>query len=98
MSVKLIITVLLYKTLTGWSLQPQIDPIAIEQVEIFKGPTSALYGGTPPGGMVNIISKAPQKESSTTVGAALGTNNLQELSIDSAGQIGNSDLTIVLLV
>lgn len=79
------------QTLTGWSLQPQIDPIVIEQVEIFKGPTSALYGGTAPGGMVNIISKTPQKESTTTVGAALGTDNLQELSIDSAGQIGDSD-------
>lgn len=80
------------QALSGWNLQPQIDPIAIEQVEIFKGPTSVLYGATPPGGMVNIITKAPQKESSTTIGAALGTNNLQELSIDSAGQIGNSDV------
>ena len=80
------------QALSGWNLQPQIDPIAIEQVEIFKGPTSVLYGATPPGGMVNIITKAPQQESSTTIGTALGTNSLQELSIDSAGQIGNSDV------
>jgi len=78
--------------LSGWNLQPQIDPIAIEQVEVFKGPTSVLYGATPPGGMVNIIAKAPQKETSTEIGAAVGTDNLMELSIDSAGQIGNSDL------
>ncbi|CAK2423237.1 TonB-dependent receptor-like protein [Vibrio crassostreae] len=38
--------------LTGWNLQPQIDPIAIQQVEVFKGPTSVLYGAMPPGGMV----------------------------------------------
>lgn len=33
--------------LTGWNLQPQIDPIAMQQVEIFKGPTSVLYGSMP---------------------------------------------------
>lgn len=31
-----------------WNLQPQIDPVAIEQLEVFKGPTSVLYGSMPP--------------------------------------------------
>ncbi|WP_047043906.1 TonB-dependent siderophore receptor [Vibrio mexicanus] len=75
--------------LNGWNLQPQIDPIAIQQVEIFKGPTSVLYGAMPPGGMVNMIAKTPQKESSTEVIAASGSRNLVEFSIDSTGQIGD---------
>lgn len=79
--------------LNGWNLQPQIDPIAIQQVEIFKGPTSVLYGAMPPGGMVNMIAKTPQKEASTEVTAASGSRNLLEFSIDSTGQIGDGPLS-----
>ncbi|MDF2617502.1 MAG: ferrichrome-iron receptor [Xanthobacteraceae bacterium] len=37
----------------------QIDPFMLERVEILKGPSSALYGGSNPGGLVNMISKRP---------------------------------------
>ncbi|MEZ9417842.1 TonB-dependent receptor plug domain-containing protein, partial [Vibrio sp. 10N.286.49.E1] len=79
--------------LNGWNLQPQIDPIAMQQVEIFKGPTSVLYGAMPPGGMVNMIAKTPQTEQSTKVGVATGSRNLQEASIDTTGQFGDSDFS-----
>lgn len=77
--------------LSGWNLQPQIDPIAIEQIEVFKGPTSVLYGAMPPGGMVNIIPKTPQKERNTDISVSTGTNNLKEASIDTTGQIADSN-------
>ncbi|USD40276.1 TonB-dependent siderophore receptor [Vibrio sp. SCSIO 43135] len=83
---------LVLQSLAGWNLQPQIDPIALQQVEIFKGPTSVLYGAMPPGGMVNMIAKSPQQEANTDIGVATGSRNLMEASIDSTGQIGNSDL------
>lgn len=79
--------------LPGWNLQPQIDPIAIQQIEVFKGPTSVLYGSMPPGGMVNIIAKAPQLSDSTSVGFATGSRNLMEASIDTTGQISDSDFS-----
>ncbi|PMO04541.1 ligand-gated channel protein [Vibrio splendidus] len=79
--------------LTGWNLQPQIDPIAIQQVEVFKGPTSVLYGSMPPGGMVNMIAKAPQEDGSTKVGVSTGPRNLMEASIDTSGQLGDSDFS-----
>ncbi|MEZ9468967.1 TonB-dependent siderophore receptor [Vibrio lentus] len=83
--------------LNGWNLQPQIDPIAMQQVEIFKGPTSVLYGAMPPGGMVNMIAKTPQTEQSTKVGVATGSRNLQEASIDTTGQFGDSDFSYRLI-
>ncbi|TCN83870.1 iron complex outermembrane receptor protein [Vibrio crassostreae] len=76
--------------LTGWNLQPQIDPIAIQQVEVFKGPTSVLYGAMPPGGMVNMIAKTPQEDGATKVGVSTGSRNLMEASIDTTGQLGDS--------
>ncbi|WP_213865161.1 TonB-dependent siderophore receptor [Vibrio crassostreae] len=79
--------------LTGWNLQPQIDPIAIQQVEVFKGPTSVLYGAMPPGGMVNMIAKTPQEDGATKVGVSTGSRNLMEASIDTSGQLGDSDFS-----
>lgn len=79
--------------LPGWNLHPQIDPLAIQQVEVFKGPTSVLYGSMPPGGMVNIIAKAPQPENATSIGLSTGSRNLLEASIDATGQISDSDFS-----
>ncbi|MGY3866942.1 TonB-dependent siderophore receptor [Aeromonas bivalvium] len=70
-----------------WNLQPQIDPVAIEQLEVFKGPTSVLYGSMPPGGMVNLIAKRPQREGKHSVSLASGTGALKELTLDSTGAI-----------
>ncbi len=76
-----------------WNLQPQIDLTAVEQIEVFKGPTSSLYGSMPPGGMVNLIGKSPSTERYNHVEMATGTNNLLEGSFESAGQLGDSDLS-----
>ncbi|EKO3799567.1 TonB-dependent siderophore receptor [Vibrio harveyi] len=76
----------------GWNLQPQIDAVAVEQVEVFKGPTSVLYGNIPPGGMVNIIAKTPQSEPANTVSVSTGTNSLKEVNFDTTGQIGDSNV------
>ena len=74
-----------------WNIQPQIDAKALEQVEVFKGPVSALYGSMPPGGMVNLISKKPQTESAHSIELATGSYSKKEASFDSTGQIGESD-------
>ena len=76
-----------------WNLQPQIDLLAVEQVEVFKGPTSTLYGNMPPGGMVNLISKKPGKDPYNSVQLAIGSQDLRELSIESRGQLGDSNLS-----
>ena len=73
-----------------WNLQPQIDMAAVEQVEVFKGPTSTLYGAMPPGGMVNLISKSPQSESQHSVELTLGNNNKRETHIDSTGALNDT--------
>lgn len=76
----------------------RIDPLLIESVDILKGPSSVLYGGGSPGGLVNIQSKKPQKEAKTELGFNTGNRNLKEgyrlhganreqrLELSSAGQ------------
>jgi iron complex outermembrane receptor protein len=48
----------------------QVDPVLLDRVEILKGPASVLYGGSSPGGLVNLISKRPTttKQGSVEVG------------------------------
>lgn len=77
----------------GWNLQPQIDAAAIQQVEVFKGPTSSLYGNMPPGGFVNMISKQPSLQPFNQFGVTIGNRNLTELSFESRGQIQSSDFS-----
>ncbi|QRM56540.1 TonB-dependent siderophore receptor [Sinorhizobium sp. BG8] len=40
----------------------QMDPFMLERIEVLKGPSSVLYGGANPGGIVNLVRKRPQDE------------------------------------
>ncbi|MBC7185028.1 MAG: TonB-dependent receptor plug domain-containing protein, partial [Marinobacter sp.] len=80
-----------------WNLQPQIDLKAVQQVEVFRGPTSTLYGFMPPGGMVNLIGKQPSTESLNKIEVAGGSRNLVEASVESRGQLGDSNLSYSLV-
>ncbi|MEY8204544.1 MAG: TonB-dependent siderophore receptor [Bermanella sp.] len=76
-----------------WNLQPQIDAVAIEQVEVFKGPTSVLYGAMPPGGMVNLIAQSPSSAPHNSVKINSGNQDLKKISANSGGQLGYSDVS-----
>lgn len=54
----------------------------LERVEVVKGPASALFGASPLGGIVNLVSKRPQPQSFVEVSAATGSYGLAEGSID----------------
>lgn len=62
----------------------RIEEFGLERIEVVKGPNSALYGGAPAGGFVNMISKRPQQETGYEV----------TTGVDSFGQIyGGADAT-----
>ncbi|MDP1625852.1 TonB-dependent siderophore receptor [Parvibaculum sp.] len=71
----------------GWYAIPQIAPEMVERLEILKGPASVLYGSSPPGGLINLVSKRPEDEASGEVSASVGTNNLYEGVIDATGPL-----------
>ncbi|MHC2462062.1 TonB-dependent siderophore receptor [Bradyrhizobium embrapense] len=49
---------LFYTSYASWKLQP----FNLERVEVLRGPSGILYGGSAPGGLVNAVSKLPQAE------------------------------------
>ena len=37
----------------------KLDPFSLERIEVLRGPSSVLYGGSNPGGLLNAVSKRP---------------------------------------
>ncbi|MGG5873525.1 TonB-dependent siderophore receptor [Pseudomonas peli] len=59
----------------------------LERVAVLRGPASAVYGQTPPGGLVDAVSRRPQTESSHEVQVQVGNYNHKQISFDSTGKI-----------
>ncbi|UMM63904.1 TonB-dependent siderophore receptor [Aristophania vespae] len=43
----------------GQWTRTSFDPFALQQIDVLKGPSGALYGQTAPGGVVNLVTKKP---------------------------------------
>ncbi len=61
----------------------RINHYDIERIEIFKGPGSSLYGGNAMGGVINLITKKPDKPQEIFSGVSFGTFNTirQDLNV-----------------
>jgi iron complex outermembrane receptor protein len=53
----------------NWDILPVTD---FERVEVIKGPNSALYGSFALGGVINIITKAPQPQGRFSIRTSIG--------------------------
>ncbi|KIP68212.1 ligand-gated channel protein [Vibrio harveyi] len=61
----------------------QIDPFALERVEVLRGAASVLYGQNPPGGVINLVSKRPQFDGgSGQVSLEYGSEDRKQISLD----------------
>jgi iron complex outermembrane receptor protein len=60
---------LFYTSYASWKLQP----FNLERVEVLRGPSAVLYGGSSPSGIVNAVSKMPPAEPIRY--AEIGVNN-----------------------
>ncbi|NLR73378.1 TonB-dependent siderophore receptor [Novosphingobium sp. ERN07] len=61
----------------------------IEQVEILKGPASALYGRFEPGGVVNFVTKKPQNRAFAEFGGLYGSFDQVRLTFDGNVPLGD---------
>jgi outer membrane receptor for ferrienterochelin and colicins len=72
-----------------WAAIPvQLDEI--RQIEVVKGPNSALYGFNAVGGVINIITYDPLKDKLDTATARAGTQSYLGGSVIGTGQIGDT--------
>ncbi|MEX1301498.1 MAG: TonB-dependent receptor, partial [Desulfotignum sp.] len=58
----------------------------IERIEVFKGPGSSIYGSNAMGGVINIITKRPEKPFSGNVSAGYGTFDTKQGAVRLGGR------------
>jgi iron complex outermembrane receptor protein len=66
------------------------DSSNIESIEVLKGPGSALYGRSEPGGTINLITKKPKFEREGGVELSAGRYNTYRVAADYTGPITDS--------
>lgn len=67
----------------------------IDRLEIIKGPNAGIYGRTSPGGMVNMVSKAPKKKDSVELTARFGDYDTRQGILEATGSINPSTYYIL---
>lgn len=73
----------------GQWTRPGFDTFALQQIEVLKGPSGALYGQTAPGGVVNIVSKRPTDTfHAEFMLQAMGTTDLDNWNGQAAADVG----------
>jgi iron complex outermembrane receptor protein len=78
-----------YYGFTPWSTVP-VELGAIRQIEVVKGPNSALFGFNAVGGVINIVTYDPLDDDVNTVSLAAGTQGLTQASVVSTWKPGDS--------
>jgi len=70
--------------LNGISYIPDqnIDPIALDRVEVIKGPTGITYGRNSYGGAINFVLKAPHENNRNFVELAAGNRGFTRAAVD----------------
>lgn len=59
----------------------------IDRMEVIKGSNAAIYGRTSPGGMVNMISKAPKERQSEKISYNVGDYGTQRITLEATGPV-----------
>lgn len=75
------------KMLFGYYNNTRPSPFTLSQIEVLKGPTSVLYGQGSTGGIVNLVSKLPEEETSGSITASMSNNDGYQLSGDATGAL-----------
>lgn len=74
---------------TGYAV-PQVDMSRLDSIQVVKGPASALYGQSSPGGLVAMNSKMPlDKSFYGAASATYGTYNLYRVDADVGGKLSD---------
>jgi outer membrane cobalamin receptor len=78
-----------YYGVIPWSALP-VELSAIRQIEVVKGPNSALFGFNATGGVINIITYNPRYDDVNVALARVGTQGLGELSAVATLRLGSA--------
>ena len=72
-------------------------PLAIEdiaRIEVIRGPNSASYGANSYPGIINILTKHPSDEATTTVKIRKGNRGVDDAYVNMSSQFGETDIRL----
>lgn len=69
----------------------------VDRMEIIKGPNAGIYGRTSPGGMVNMISKAPKKKDSQKFTLRYGSFDTSQGTLEATGTFLTPDTSYIFI-
>jgi iron complex outermembrane recepter protein len=67
------------------------DASNVQSIEVLKGPGSALYGRSEPGGTINLVTKKPQFDPEGSLELSGGKFNTYRIAGDYTGALGSSN-------
>ncbi|MCA8901572.1 MAG: TonB-dependent siderophore receptor, partial [Hyphomonas sp.] len=67
-----------------------VDLYAFESFDVLKGPASALYGSSPPGGLYNQVSRRPEQEFSGEIQAKYGSDDYKQIAGTVTGPLSDT--------
>lgn len=71
----------------GVYANPKQETWNLDRLALLRGPASSVYGQTPPGGLLDMVSRRPSAESSHEIQLQYGSDNHRQISFASTGKI-----------
>ena len=71
----------------GVYANPKMETWNLDRIALLRGPASSVYGQTPPGGLLDMVSRRPSEEASSAVQVQYGSDNHRQINFSSTGKI-----------
>ncbi|MEI4523164.1 TonB-dependent siderophore receptor [Pseudomonas sp. CCNWLW23] len=71
----------------GVYANPKQETWNLDRLALLRGPASSVYGQTPPGGLLDMVSRRPSAEASSEIQLQYGSDNHRQINFASTGKI-----------
>ncbi|AWM94713.1 TonB-dependent siderophore receptor [Pseudomonas sp. 31-12] len=71
----------------GVYANPKQETWNLDRLALLRGPASSVYGQTPPGGLLDMVSRRPTAEDSHEIQLQYGSDNQRQINFASTGKI-----------
>ncbi len=71
----------------GVYANPKQETWNLDRLSVLRGPASSVYGQTPPGGLLDMVSRRPTAEESNEIQLQYGNYNQRQINFASTGKI-----------
>lgn len=74
----------------GVYANPKQETWNLDRLALLRGPASSVYGQTPPGGLLDMVSRRPSAEASSAIQLQYGSDNHRQINFASTGKIDDA--------